>query len=464
MSEHDPVQAPQPDEWRGGIVSVNSRGGSSGNLLGKVFFVCGLLGLMLVAGFYGYNKYRAAKTAQEAAAKQTGTNVSKPAQAGIVRDFEKEQATADQALAVAPQANLAGIGGRCADGSKGTQALGPDNMPLMTGTGVAMRVCSDGHVIVPDIDSTAQPGGLVSNSAAGARLSRYAGDALISSAGGPEGQSVAQTVRPMPNDPAAQAAYVTQLVQQAQRGVGGLPPGGAAGGMGPQGGMLPGGLMAAPPNPPGSVGSQLTPSTTPMVTATMLGDRNMILPKGRSIDCGLSMRLVSDLPGLASCVLSQNVYSDNGKVLLLERGSEAVGEYSSALAQGQRRLFVLWTRVKTPSGVVISLDSPGADDLGTSGLPGRVNNHWWQRLGAAFLLTIVQDAIAYKTAQASNAGGAGGVAVYQNTAQAGNDLAAKVLESTINIKPTLYKNQGDRGTIYVARDLDFSSVYALRPR
>ena len=62
----------------------------------------------------------------------------------------------------------------------------------------------------------------------------------------------------------------------------------------------------------------------------MLGDRNMILPKGRSIDCGLSMRLVSDLPGLASCIVSQNVYSDNGKVLLLERGSEAAGEYSAA--------------------------------------------------------------------------------------------------------------------------------------
>ncbi len=114
------------------------------------------------------------------------------------------------------------------------------------------------------------------------------------------------------------------------------------------------------------------------------------------------MRLVSDLPGLASCIVTQNVYSDNGKVLLLERGSEATGEYSAGMAQGQSRVFVLWSRIKTPTGVVINLDSPGADDLGTSGLPGMVNNHWWERLGAAALLTIVQDAIAYKTAAASN--------------------------------------------------------------
>jgi type IV secretion system protein VirB10 len=189
----------------------------------------------------------------------------------------------------------------------------------------------------------------------------------------------------------------------------------------------------------------------------------MILPKGRSIECGLSVRLVNDLPGLASCILSSNVYSDNGKVLLLERGSEAVGEYSSSMAQGQKRLFVLWSRIKTPSGVVINLDSPGADGLGTSGLPGKVDNHWWERLGAAILLTIVQDAVAYKTAQVSN-GSTAGLAVVQNNGQATNSIAETILASTINIKPTLYKNQGDRTTIYVARDLDFGSVYDLSPR
>ena len=41
-------------------------------------------------------------------------------------------------------------------------------------------------------------------------------------------------------------------------------------------------------------------------------------------------------------------------------------------------------------------------------------------------------------------------------------LAEKVLDSTINIPPLIYQNQGGIVGIYVARDVDFSSVYELQ--
>jgi len=87
---------------------------------------------------------------------------------------------------------------------------------------------------------------------------------------------------------------------------------------------------------------------------------------------------------MTSCEVPQNIYSDDGKTVLAERGSLLTGEYQTELKQGQARLFVLWNRLKTPKGVVINLDSPGTDPLGGSGMPGYVNTHFWQRLAGPF--------------------------------------------------------------------------------
>ena len=44
------------------------------------------------------------------------------------------------------------------------------------------------------------------------------------------------------------------------------------------------------------------------------------------------------------------------------------------------------------------------------------------------------------------------------------DVATEVLKSTLNVAPTVIKNQGDRIQVFVARDLDFRSVYELQIR
>lgn len=210
----------------------------------------------------------------------------------------------------------------------------------------------------------------------------------------------------------------------------------------------------------GPLSGLLSSTKTKMRSASLIGDRNYIIAKGRFINCALNTRLDSTVPGMTSCVVTRNQYSDNGKVLLVERGSEMSGEYKSNMKQGMARIFVLWTRIKTPNGVVVSLDSPGADPLGGSGLPGYVDTHFWDRFGGALLLSMVDDVAAYATNKADDSEEE---ISFDNTSDATQEMAAEALKNTINIPPTLYINQGEEIGIYVARDLDFSEVYHVGP-
>lgn len=201
----------------------------------------------------------------------------------------------------------------------------------------------------------------------------------------------------------------------------------------------------------------LTSTQTGTRKAGMLGNRNFILAKGSFIDCALQTRLDSTVPGMTACVITRNIYSDNGKVLLIERGSTVTGEYKANMRQGMARIFVLWSRIKTPNGVVIPLDSPGTDQLGGGGVPGYIDTHFWQRFGGALMLSLVDDVARGLT---SNTGSGGNSQFnFNSTGDATQNMAAEALKNTINIPPTLYKNQGEQVGIYVARDLDFSSVY-----
>jgi type IV secretion system protein VirB10 len=199
----------------------------------------------------------------------------------------------------------------------------------------------------------------------------------------------------------------------------------------------------------------LKPSATPAARARVLPAQRLLLPKGAFIDCTLETAIDSTLPGMTTCVTATDTFGVDGSTVLIERGSKLVGETRGEVHQGQARLFVLWTEARTPTGVIVPLASPGTDELGRSGLSGEVNTHFFQRFGAAILISVIDGAIQGAVARQ----GSGAVIVNPSGTQ---DITTEVLKSTVNIPPTITKAQGDRIQVLVARDLDFRSVYELK--
>jgi type IV secretion system protein VirB10 len=210
--------------------------------------------------------------------------------------------------------------------------------------------------------------------------------------------------------------------------------------------------------PGGDLASLLRPETTEAVSAQVLPTQQLLLPKGAFLDCTLETAIDSSLAGMTTCVLATDAFGADGTVVLLERGTKLVGETRGQVRAGSARIFVLWTEARTPKGVVVPLASPGTDELGRAGLPGKVNRHFFERFGSAILVSVIDGAVQAAVASQRE----GGDSVIVNPAMS-SQVMTEVLKSTIGIPPTVVKPQGDRIQVLVARDLDFRSVYELRP-
>ena len=249
------------------------------------------------------------------------------------------------------------------------------------------------------------------------------------------------------SDSEAQHAIVTQPSQTPP-----VPPL-AAGPAGPDAGS---GVPRASDHGEGSFAALLHAEVSPAEPASLLPTLRLLLPQGSFIDCTLETAIDSTLPGMTTCITAADTFGADGKVVLLERGTKLVGETRGQVRQGQARVFVLWTQARTPTGVVVPLASPGTDELGRAGLAGEVDRHFWQRFGAAMMITLIDGAVqAGVQASARN----GGTVIYAPSSS--QDVLTEVLKDTAAIPPTVIKHNGDRIQVLVARDLDFRTVYEL---
>ncbi|EIJ6113769.1 type IV secretion system protein VirB10 [Salmonella enterica] len=266
------------------------------------------------------------------------------------------------------------------------------------------------------------------------------------------------TVRPQPTGPREKSPYELARERMLKSGLNS-----SAGGEDvarPQGGEAPAGGLMGGGNGGGELAEKLQPMRLSGSRAGQLRNRDLLITQGTQLDCVLETKVVTTQPGMTTCHLTRDIYSTSGRVVLLDKGSKVVGFYQGGLRQGQARIFVQWSRVETPSGVVINLDSPGTGPLGEAGIGGWIDRHFWERFGGAIMISMIGDLGDWASRQGSSGQGDNSIQ-FSNTSNGVESAATEALRNSINIPPTLYKNQGERVNILVARDLDFSNVYSL---
>ncbi|AEC18846.1 type IV secretion system protein VirB10 [Pusillimonas sp. T7-7] len=212
----------------------------------------------------------------------------------------------------------------------------------------------------------------------------------------------------------------------------------------------------------GPMSDRLRPMRLSAAKAGFMGNRDLLLTQGAMIDCVQQTKFVTAQAGMITCYATREVRSASGRVVLIDAGTIFTGYQQSVLAHGQPRVGVVWSRLETPAGVIVNLDSPATGPLGEAGLDGQIDTHFAARFGAAIMISLISDAGNYLSNRGQGDSGQG--FRFDDSQDAAKDAITSVLDHTMNIPPTLYRNQGGRIGIYVARDLDFSSVYELRTR
>src|SRR5690606_37264202 len=175
------------------------------------------------------------------------------------------------------------------------------------------------------------------------------------------------------------------------------------------------------------------------------------ITQGTMIPAVLTTAINTDVPGYVRAVVSQDVRSFDGTRVLVPRSSRLIGQYQSGLQAGQKRAYVIWTRLIRPDGVSVALASPATGFDGSGGLPGKVDSHFFQRLGSAMLLSVIGGL----TTVAS-----GGTSVILG---GGQNAAATALQQNGQIGPTVRVRMGEPIRVFTARDLDFAQAPAIQP-
>jgi type IV secretion system protein VirB10 len=202
-------------------------------------------------------------------------------------------------------------------------------------------------------------------------------------------------------------------------------------------------------------GADAAVAASPATRATMLRAKSTTVAQGTLIPAVLESALDSSRPGPARALVTEDVRGWDGTRILVPRGTKLFGEYHSDVQPGQSRVQIMWTRLVRPDGATMMLDSPAGDPQGRVGIKGKVNNHFFAKFGGA----ILQTGLDIGSNLASRVGGNSVVVAVPGSVI--NNTTPSLVNNTA-IQPTIRVHEGTSISVFVAHDLDFTSVESGR--
>lgn len=166
---------------------------------------------------------------------------------------------------------------------------------------------------------------------------------------------------------------------------------------------------------------------------------------GRMIPAILTTAISSDLNGVVTAQIEQDIYATMGKAVLIPRGSKAIGFYTNDTEIGHERLEIMWREIITPQGINIMLtDAIVADNMGMNGAVGAVNNKYWERYGIAYSISTVTNALLLTIASKMKNSNQYATEVYSNAKSDINSVVQDIIQQQSQIKPTIEIQSGSR--------------------
>ncbi len=321
---------------------------------------------------------------------------------------------------VAGQASAYRVGGSC---GKGVEVAPGASCQVEVTFRPARQGIADGEVVVDQV------GG---------------GGSLFVSLSGEAGPSQADRFGPSPSAPVANAEASLLFARSRQ-----------------DAGLVVEDYEALPPL--GADDPNYTEAGLPGIVSSLPVDRSRVITADRYIPAVLENTINSQLPGRAIAVVERPVYGSDGRLVLIPAGSRVIGRTQSLAKVGQARLDISWWRIIRPDGVNINIDSPGADVMGRTGLPGDLDSRFFEKYGSSLLTSVIAAGGEWvldgsSAAVVSPLGGT--TQSLSGKAQAanrlGNDLDAlgqRMVQENVDIRPVLTVAQGTRLNIIPAEDI-----------